>query len=63
MFKYYFERIEGIENGPLVSLIIFFVFFVLVTAWVFFADKKYMNYMKDLPLDEHQDPQNLTEKQ
>lgn len=51
MFKHYFERIQGIEIYPIISLLIFFIFFVLLFAWVIRADKKYINKMKNLPLD------------
>lgn len=51
MFKHYFERIQGIEIYPVISLLIFFIFFVLLFVWVVKADKKYINKMKNLPLD------------
>ena len=51
MFKHYFERIQGIEIYPVISLLIFFIFFVLLFVWVISADKKYINKMKNLPLD------------
>ncbi len=50
MFKHYFERIEGIEVYPLISLGIFFTFFLLLLWWVVKVDKKYIADMKDLPL-------------
>lgn len=52
MFKHYFERIQGIELYPVISLLIFFIFFVLLFVWVITADKKYINKMKGLPLDD-----------
>jgi len=52
MFKHYFERIQGIELYPVISLLIFFIFFVLLFIWVITADKKYINKMKGLPLDD-----------
>ena len=51
MFKHYFERIEGIEIYPIISLIIFVTFFVGLIIWVIKVDKKYINKMKDMPLD------------
>lgn len=51
MFKHYFERIQGIEIYPIISLLIFFIFFVLLFVWVVRADKKYIHKMKNLPLD------------
>lgn len=60
MFKHYFEKIDGIDIYPIISLLIFFVFFVLLFVWVFKTDKKYINKMKDLPLD--RTPSNTVEK-
>lgn len=60
MFKHYFERIQGIEIYPIISLLIFFIFFILLFIWVIRADKKYIETMRALPLDHS--PSN-TEKQ
>lgn len=55
MFKHYFEQIHNIEVWPIISLIIFFVFFTSVIIWIFFLDKDYINKMRSLPFDEEQD--------
>ena len=52
MFKHYFEQIHNIEIWPIISLIIFFVFFTFTMIWIFFLDKKYVEKMKRLPFDE-----------
>ena len=52
MFKYYFERIENIEIWPVISLAIFFTFFVGLLIYVYKADIKHINKMKDLPLED-----------
>ena len=52
MFKHYFERIENVEVGPLISLVFFFLFFIIMVAWIFRLDKKFINKMKNLPLEE-----------
>jgi len=61
MFKHYFERIEGIEVYPIISLIIFITFFIGLLIWVFRVDKKYINYMKELPMngDKNSETDNL----
>jgi cytochrome c oxidase cbb3-type subunit 4 len=51
MYKNVLESISGIEIYPLISLVIFFVFFTLVLIWVFKADKQYMKKMETIPLD------------
>ncbi len=60
MFKHYFEQIHNIEVFPLISLFIFFLFFLGLLIWVIKADKTYIQSMQDLPLsneeaqEEHQ---------
>ncbi len=48
-FINYLERITGVGIFPLVSLIIFFGFFTLLTIWLCMADKKYMAALGNLP--------------
>lgn len=61
MFKHYFEGAENIEVGPVISLIIFFVFFIGLLYWVFKVDKNFIKKMEDMPLNDgsvaHQDSQ------
>lgn len=52
MFKNYFEDIQYIEVGPLVGLTIFFVFFIVLVYLVIKADPRFINKMKNLPLDD-----------
>ena len=53
MFKYYFEQIENIEIWPIISLVIFFSFFVGLIIWVLKVDKTYIDEMKKLPLSKN----------
>jgi cytochrome c oxidase cbb3-type subunit IV len=50
MKKEILSSIENIEIYPLISLIIFFLFFVGMFWWVVRVDKSYVNYMKEMPL-------------
>ena len=52
MFKNYFEGIENIEVWPIISLIIFFVYFVAMTIWIFKLDKRFIKKMENMPLDD-----------
>ena len=52
MFKHYFEGIEYIEVGPVIGLIIFFIFFVVLVYLVVKADPRFITRMKNLPLDD-----------
>lgn len=44
--------IDGIEIYPIVSLVVFVVFFVGLFWWVFTADKKYIKEMGNQPLND-----------
>lgn len=51
MFKYYFEQISGVEIWPIISLSIFFTFFLGLLWWVFKGvDKSYIDEMRNLPI-------------
>ncbi len=49
--KNYMDSIEGIEIYPIISLLIFFTFFVVLFWWVITAKKDYINTVSNLPLD------------
>ncbi|WP_408041696.1 CcoQ/FixQ family Cbb3-type cytochrome c oxidase assembly chaperone [Tenacibaculum amylolyticum] len=49
--KNHLESITGIEIYPIISLSIFFTFFVLLFWWVFTAKKAYIKEVSNLPLD------------
>ncbi|MFK7783112.1 CcoQ/FixQ family Cbb3-type cytochrome c oxidase assembly chaperone [Psychroserpens sp.] len=55
--KNHMESITGIEIYPMISLVIFFSFFVILFWWVITAKKEYINKVSSLPLDN----QNTTE--
>ncbi len=46
------ETIDGVAIFPIVSLIIFFLFFLLVLVHVFSTDKRNYEHAGNLPLDE-----------
>jgi hypothetical protein len=52
------ESITGIEIYPMISLLIFFGFFVVLFWWVITAKKEYIKTVSDLPLD-NQNPTEL----
>jgi hypothetical protein len=52
MFKHYFEQVEGIATMPLISLVIFFSFFLGLTVWVIRANKQYLGEVEALPLED-----------
>ena len=52
MFKYYFEQIHNVEVWPIISLSIFFLFFVGLLIWVLRVDKGYIKTMSQLPMED-----------
>ena len=53
MFKHYFEQISGIDIWPLVSLALFFIFFIGMVVWLIRASKSEMDEISRIPLDDH----------
>ena len=49
------DSITGIEIYPVISLIIFFLFFVGLFWWVMTAKKDYINKMSNIPFDNQND--------
>ncbi len=52
--KSHLETIEGVATYPVISLLIFFVFFTLLFWWVLTTSKERIREMKELPLDDQQ---------
>lgn len=55
MLKYikgHLTSIDGIEIYPIISLVIFVAFFVGVIVYLVKTDKKKINELKQMPLDE-----------
>ena len=48
--KHHMDSILNIEIFPLISLCIFFTFFIALLIWVFRAKKDYINHVASLPL-------------
>ncbi len=51
-FRTYLETITGVGIYPLMSLLIFFIFFVGLLVYVFNLDKKTLDRMKNTPLED-----------
>ncbi len=52
MFKHYFEQIHNIEIWPIISLSIFFIFFLCLILYIVTIDKKYIREVSELPLED-----------
>ncbi len=51
MIKEYLQSIDGVSIYPIISLLIFFVFFAVIIIWMFKVDKNYLKKMSNLPLE------------
>ena len=60
MYKNVLQAIDGIAIYPIISFLIFFVFFVGLTLFVIFSDKKHIAAMSQMPLQN--DPQSSANK-
>ena len=51
MIKDVLRSIEGVEIYPVISLLIFIIFFTSMIIWVFRLDEKLLESLKRLPLE------------
>jgi len=57
--KHTMETIGGVEIFPIISFLIFFVFFILLFVWVANIGKKEIHFLSSMPLEEEKDPNNI----
>jgi len=58
MLKYingHLTSIDGVEIFPIISLVIFFAFFVGMIIYIAKIDKKTVDEIKNIPLEEEED--------
>jgi len=53
MFKNYFRDIDGIASYPIVLLVMFSIFFVLMILWIWRTDKNYFKEQGRIPLNDN----------
>ena len=58
MYKNVLQSITNIEIWPIISFVIFFIFFLCLLWWVFTADKKFIEKMASMPIDKKDDSDN-----
>ncbi|HDL01514.1 MAG TPA: cbb3-type cytochrome c oxidase subunit 3 [candidate division Zixibacteria bacterium] len=51
MIKETLQSLVGVEIYPIISLIIFFVVFIMVVLWALMLDKDVIAEMENIPLD------------
>jgi len=52
MYKELLRSIEDIEIYPIISLVMFVLFFVGMFIWIFQVDKTYVDHMKSMPFND-----------
>ncbi len=51
--KHNMETIAGVDIYPILSLLIFFIFFVVLTIWVLSYKKEKIQELSNLPLNDN----------
>jgi Ca2+/Na+ antiporter len=51
MYKEILQSIEGVSVYPIISLIVFVLFFALIIIWLLKVDKNYIKKMENLPFE------------
>jgi cytochrome c oxidase cbb3-type subunit IV len=51
MYKNVLQSIDNIAIWPVISFVIFFLFFICLLWWVFTTDRSFIDKMKGLPID------------
>ncbi len=52
MYKEILQHIDNIQVWPVVSFVIFFLFFLVLLWWVITVDRTFIRHMGDIPLDD-----------
>lgn len=55
MYKELLQSIEGISLYPIISLIVFILFFAIILIWMFKVDNNYIKKMENLPLEKDEE--------
>lgn len=51
MYKNVLQSIEHIAIWPVISFVIFFLFFICLLWWVFSVDKNFIRKMSEMPME------------
>jgi cbb3-type cytochrome oxidase subunit 3 len=61
MYKEVLRSIDNIAIWPVISFVIFFVFFICLLWYVFSADKKFIAHMSNMPIEDDTHTQSTSE--
>ena len=51
-FSTYVTKIDGVSIYPVISLVLFVLFFTIVILWAYRSDSKQIEHFENLPLEE-----------
>ena len=52
MYKNILQSIDNVAIWPLISFVIFFLFFLLLIWWAFTVNKQFIQHMSNMPIDD-----------
>ncbi|MBK7500898.1 MAG: cbb3-type cytochrome c oxidase subunit 3 [Ignavibacteriales bacterium] len=55
MYKEILQSIEGVSIYPIISLVVFVLFFAIILIWMFKVDKNYIKKMENLPFEKEEE--------
>mgnify|MGYP003551962261 FL=1 len=55
MYKEILQSIDGVSIYPIVSLVVFVLFFAVILIWMFKVDKNYIKKMENLPFEKEEE--------
>ena len=55
MYKEILQSIEGVSVYPIISLIVFVLFFAVILVWMLKVDKNYIKKMENLPFEKEEE--------
>jgi cytochrome c oxidase cbb3-type subunit 4 len=59
MYKNVLQSIDNIAIWPVISFVIFFLFFICLLWWVFTTDKKFIDKMESMPIENSVEDNNI----
>jgi len=55
MYKSILRSLDDVTLFPIIAFLIFFIFFIMLFVWVIRMDKKRINYLASMPIDNDAD--------
>jgi Ca2+/Na+ antiporter len=54
VYKELLQSIDGVSVYPIISLVVFVLFFIVILVWMLKVDKKYIKKMENLPFEQEE---------